>query len=102
MGACPPPGSDTYESGLTEGHYCVQLGIEDGGVNDADLVADGKIIDSGGVIVKAAVRASETDSLGHYFHYKRVGTVDWPLLMLLAVGVFIRKGRGFFVERERR
>jgi len=105
LGVCPPPGSDTYESGLTEGDYCVQLGIEDGGVNDADGVADGKIIDPGGVTVKAAVQASATDASGHYFHYKNAsagGAVGWPLLMLFAFGVFIRKGRGFFIERGER
>lgn len=48
-GVCPPPGSDEYQQGLTAGHYCVQLTIEDGGANDADGKADGNIVDPGGV-----------------------------------------------------
>ncbi|HWM28695.1 MAG TPA: outer membrane beta-barrel protein, partial [Woeseiaceae bacterium] len=34
--ACPPPGDDAFQPGLTPGHFCVQLSIEDGGPNDAD------------------------------------------------------------------
>jgi len=49
LGTCPPPGSSDYTLGLTEGDYCVQLGIQDGGVNDADGIANGTILDPGGV-----------------------------------------------------
>lgn len=48
-GYCPPPGSTEWQSGLTEGHWCVQLTLEDGGPNDADGVANGAILDPGGV-----------------------------------------------------
>ena len=52
LGACPPPGDGAYTEGLTEGHYCVQLTLEDGGPNDADLVINGVIKDPGGVKVQ--------------------------------------------------
>ena len=48
-GYCPPAGDDRYSAGLTEGHWCVQLTIEDGGPNDADGVADNTVTDPGGV-----------------------------------------------------
>ncbi|MFV8783032.1 choice-of-anchor U domain-containing protein [Microbulbifer sp. SA54] len=49
LGDCPAPDDVAYTPGLTEGHYCVQLTIEDGGSNDADGVANGSIKDPGGV-----------------------------------------------------
>ncbi|MEW8076957.1 MAG: choice-of-anchor U domain-containing protein [Candidatus Thiodiazotropha endolucinida] len=48
-GLCPPPGDSAYTTGLSEGDWCVELTIEDGGPNDADGVADGRIADPGGV-----------------------------------------------------
>ncbi|WP_166838575.1 Ig-like domain-containing protein [Rheinheimera pleomorphica] len=50
-GFCPPPGSSNWQPGLTAGHWCVQLTIEDGGPNDADGLANGAIVDPGGVAV---------------------------------------------------
>lgn len=49
--ACPPPGDASYQPGLTPGHFCVQLSIEDGGPNDNDAAAgpNGIIKDPGGV-----------------------------------------------------
>ena len=37
--------------GLTEGHWCVQITIEDGGENDDDQLANNQIVDPGGVAV---------------------------------------------------
>jgi hypothetical protein len=50
-GSCPPPGDDSYQRGLTPGHTCIQLTIEDGGPNDGDgaLGPNGIIKDPGGV-----------------------------------------------------
>lgn len=48
-GACPPVGSSAYTPGLTPGHWCVQLTLEDGGPNDLDGEANGLIADPGGV-----------------------------------------------------
>ncbi|MGI2168375.1 Ig-like domain-containing protein, partial [Shewanella oncorhynchi] len=50
-GFCPPPGDSRWTVGLTEGHWCVQLTIEDGGPNDADGVANRTIVDPSGVSV---------------------------------------------------
>jgi hypothetical protein len=51
QGYCPPPASTQWSIGLTEGHWCVQLTIEDGGLNDNDGLANGTIVDPGGVSV---------------------------------------------------
>jgi hypothetical protein len=50
-GECPAPGADAWQAGLTPGHLCVQLTIEDGGPNDADADAgpNGIVKDPGGV-----------------------------------------------------
>ncbi|PCI15077.1 MAG: hypothetical protein COB71_00640 [Thiotrichales bacterium] len=64
-GSCPPVNSGAYRLGLTPGHLCVQLLLEDGGHNDADGVANGIIIDPGGVAVKpvASVRPAPKERL---------------------------------------
>jgi plastocyanin len=49
FGFCPPPGDASWTIGLNEGHWCVQLTIEDGGPNDDDGLANGSIVDPGGV-----------------------------------------------------
>ncbi|MDF3123447.1 Ig-like domain-containing protein [Rheinheimera sp. 1928-s] len=51
-GFCPPPGGVEWTEGLTEGHWCVQVTVEDGGPNDADGVANSAIVDPGGVAVE--------------------------------------------------
>lgn len=49
LGACPPPGDAAYGgNNLAEGHYCVQLTIEDDGPNDSDAALN-NIADPGGV-----------------------------------------------------
>lgn len=48
-GFCPPPGGVEWTEGLTEGHWCVQVTVEDGGPNDADGIANSAIVDPGGV-----------------------------------------------------
>ncbi|MBQ1783816.1 MAG: fibronectin type III domain-containing protein [Gammaproteobacteria bacterium] len=48
-GYCPPPGSGEWLPGLTAGHQCVQLTIEDGGPNDADGVVNSAVVDPGAV-----------------------------------------------------
>lgn len=47
LGYCPPPGDDSWQTGLTAGHFCVQLTIEDGGPNDADGEVNSAILDPG-------------------------------------------------------
>ncbi|WP_440056925.1 Ig-like domain-containing protein (plasmid) [Pseudoalteromonas sp. T1lg65] len=51
LGFCPPPGDAQWIDGMTEGDYCVQLRIQDGGANDDDGVANGTVVDPGGVAV---------------------------------------------------
>lgn len=46
---CPAADSTMYTQGLTQGHYCVRLTINDGGANDADGQANGTIVDPGGI-----------------------------------------------------
>jgi len=55
FGFCPPPNDLSWEPGLVEGYWCVQLTIQDGGPYDDDGVANGTIVDPGGVAVMAAV-----------------------------------------------
>ena len=58
QGYCPPPASSLWTSGLTAGHWCVQLTIEDGGPNDNDGISNGTIVDPGGVSVLITDNAS--------------------------------------------
>jgi hypothetical protein len=50
-GVCPAPHSSLYQAGLNTGDICLKLLIEDGGVNDADGIANGVVDDPGGVAV---------------------------------------------------
>lgn len=58
-GYCPPPNiantENLWTEGLTAGHWCVQMLIEDGGENDDDNQANGTIVDPGyvGTILNA-------------------------------------------------
>ncbi len=49
LGVCPAVGSAAYVTGLTQGHFCVQLTIQDGGPNDADGAANGRVVDPGAI-----------------------------------------------------
>jgi hypothetical protein len=51
LGVCPAPGSSNYLDGLIAGSYCVQLTIEDGGLNDQDAMANGIVKDPGGIAI---------------------------------------------------
>ncbi len=50
-GFCPPPGDASYQPGLNDGDYCLQMTIQDGGVNDLDDEANGLIETISGVHV---------------------------------------------------
>ncbi|RDV24435.1 tandem-95 repeat protein, partial [Alteromonas aestuariivivens] len=70
VGFCPPPdvnsGNSVWTPGLTEGHWCVQQIIEDGGVNDDDNLVNGTIVDPGGVgvmITSNALPEASDDSV---------------------------------------
>jgi len=59
---CPEAGNAAYASGLTEGDVCLQITMNEGGSNDADGVADGSLMDPGGIseVAPAAAPASNT------------------------------------------
>lgn len=48
-GVCPSPGNENYTADLTEGDYCLQISVKDGGINDADQREDGIIQILGGI-----------------------------------------------------
>ncbi|MEJ2462647.1 MAG: putative Ig domain-containing protein, partial [Candidatus Thiodiazotropha sp.] len=76
-GYCPPPGDSAYSDGLTAGHWCVQLTIEDGGANDADGEMNQLIQDPGGVAVARNTPVTATSQGGGG------GATDlWSLLLL--------------------
>jgi hypothetical protein len=52
LGNCPMPNSISYTEGLTEGDNCVQLTIQDGGLNDADSMVNGRVVDPGVLVVE--------------------------------------------------
>ena len=56
-GYCPPPGSVDWTPGLTEGHLCVQLTIQDGGANDDDGLVNSSVVDPGAVSVELDIPA---------------------------------------------
>ena len=77
---CPPPQSELYQAGLTAGHHCVRLLIEDGGANDADGLVNGIIDDPGGIaLVPNSEVAKETDP-----EQSSSGSMYWLLLLVLA------------------
>ena len=52
QGECPLAGDLSFTAGLTEGYYCIQLTIEDGGANDMDGVANYVIEDPAQLVVR--------------------------------------------------
>ena len=63
-GYCPPPGDNAYTAGLSEGDWCVELTIEDGGPNDGDGLVNHSVVDPGGVATSVAQPVSVTVSSG--------------------------------------
>ena len=49
QGICPSPNLNDYSVGLTQGHWCLMMLIEDGGANDDDSAANGTIVDPGSI-----------------------------------------------------
>lgn len=61
-GVCPQPdAANRWVEGLFVGDVCVRLTIQDGGVNDADRVANGVVVDPGGVANLAASAEADRD-----------------------------------------
>ncbi|MDW1968637.1 GlyGly-CTERM sorting domain-containing protein, partial [Vibrio sp. 945] len=84
-GFCPPPGDTTYSQGLSEGNWCVQLLIQDGGPNDTDGLENGSITDPGGVSQKYSVDSDVTNSGGSF---------GWASGLLLALISIVRRRVG--------
>lgn len=61
-GLCPAATSDAYTTGLTQGHTCVRLTIQDGGPNDEDAQVNGVIQDPGIIAAPRAASATTTSS----------------------------------------
>lgn len=83
-GFCPPPGDGAYEDGLVPGYWCVQLTVQDGGPNDADGEANGRVVDPGGVGSLSAVSAKSTSGSG---------STSGIFLLLLAPLMLLRRRR---------
>ncbi|WP_250459550.1 DUF4347 domain-containing protein [Microbulbifer litoralis] len=62
VGFCPPPGDAAWQPGLVEGYHCLQLTLEDGGPNDSDSLANGSLLDPGGLAVAAGSSSSSGGS----------------------------------------
>ncbi len=85
-GECPPPGDESYAPGLGQGHFCVQLTIQDGGPNDGDaaLGPNGVIADPGGVATPKGQVAVGQGS----------GAFAPVALLLLTLAAVLRRRRG--------
>ena len=79
-GFCPPPGDDAWQVGLVEGHWCVQLTIEDGGPNDADGEANSTVVDPGGVATRNTKSYTATGGGGS------VGIALIMMLLMIGIG----------------
>lgn len=91
-GTCPTSG---YSEGLNQGHNCVKLTIVDGGPNDLDGLANGTVIDPGGV-GEAIIPAATTSlggggcSLGSAPVHQRI---DWLLVGVALAGLGLLRRR---------
>ncbi len=82
-GTCPQPGSKLYSVGLTVGHQCLQLTIQDGGANDADGMRNFVVKDPGGLAL-APKQEAVADTAAAQAN-GRIGSISlWFMLTLLA------------------
>lgn len=97
LGACPEPGSSAYRSGLNYLDNCVQLTIQDGGLNDTDNTVNGVINDPATV----GVELRDPEGFDEVEDGSGGGRMS-PLLltMLLVFGgfAFWRRRRGFSID----
>ena len=96
-GYCPPPGDASWQPGMTAGHFCLQLTLEDGGPNDADSEVNSAISDPGAVGVLIPVQAAPSVQTApavasvttSSIHSSGGGSIGWAMLvMLLLFGSF--------------
>ena len=95
-GYCPPPGAAEWMPGLTAGHLCVQLTLEDGGPNDSDGLVNSAVVDPGVVSSAKAVEpppvvppVEPPTTAGK----KKGGSVDLLLCLLLLAGLLLTRVR---------
>ncbi len=79
-GRCPPPSDPAYGNGLTPGHHCIRLTIEDGGPNDNDGSANSVIEDPGTLAIAPEGAAEESGALPRLGG----GAIHWGVLVALA------------------
>jgi MYXO-CTERM domain-containing protein len=97
LGVCPAVGSSAYVSGLTQGHFCVQLTIQDGGPNDADRAVNGRIVDPGTVATQVPppppppVTPTSSSGGGGCAVGDGSGDPTLPVLVLAALAYLLRR-----------
>jgi len=89
---CPAADDASYINGLTEGDRCVRLTITDGGPNDADGLANGTVIDPGGVSETFFTNGSDGCSMSAAPVNARE-RADW---LLVATFIFVLAGLRFY------
>ncbi|GGI78663.1 GlyGly-CTERM sorting domain-containing protein [Shewanella hanedai] len=75
-GYCPSPGESSWQTGLIEGAWCIQLTIVDGGSNDDDGEANFHITDPGGVAI------TNTSNRAPYAEDDSIELIESSLLLL--------------------
>jgi|GEM_PF-5780933 len=82
-GFCPSIGDASYTDGLTAGHFCLLVSIEDGGPNDIDGKANGEVIDPSAVGTPIDEKQYTVATEG--------GSFGWPWLLMLLVAPLARR-----------
>ena len=85
MGYCPPPNDASWQQGMTAGHFCLQLTLEDGGPNDADAEVNAAISDPGaaGVLSGGSSAPASASSLSLQTSGGGGGSVGGILMAIL-------------------
>jgi len=97
LGACPEPGSSAYSSGLNYLDNCIQLTIQDGGLNDTDNSANGVINDPSTVGVE--LRDPEGfDEVEDGSGGGRMSPLMLTILLVFGGFAFWRRRRGFGID----
>ncbi len=99
-GVCPQASSDLYSVGLTAFDDCILLVLEDGGPNDTDGELNGTVRDPGGLVMpKEVTRLPDQKTLQVPDESPGgSGALNLNLLMLLFVGLFLRKPNSLIIK----
>ena len=96
-GSCPQPGSNLYTDGLSVGHLCLQLTIQDGGSNDADGLRNFVVKDPGGLALAPEpeeVAVVAEDGSG------RAGSLSVWFVLTLAIMLLVSWRLGLLVKLQ--